>query len=51
MEALVFIDLLTLIDVRCYTSARPMNGAEGIMFTGCPSLCACVPGRRLAVDF
>ena len=30
-----------------------MDGFEGIRFSGCPSVCACVPGRGifLALDF
>jgi len=37
-----------------YASSRPINGTGGIMFSGCPSVCACVCLRalsdRLAVD-
>ena len=28
-----------------YASARPIDGAGGIMFLGCPSLCACIIAR------
>jgi len=42
----------------CYAATLPLDGAaRGIMFCGCPSICACVCPRvevfsgRLAVDF
>jgi len=43
-----------------YTSAHTRDGTEGIMFSGCPSICACVRAcgarvkafsKRLATDF
>ena len=35
----------TVLQITSYASAHTLDGAGDIMFSGCPSVCACVRAR------